>query len=727
MKIGLKLTVIMIALGLVSSGVISIVLLVRAQTNITDLADKYLLSLGEKEANEITSYLEEYWHTVQSIGHTMEQYTYMVQGNRRNMFNVILEGQTRAHPEVIGMWCVWERDVLEGNDQAYIGTKGTNSRGYFTPYYYWEGGVVKLDAVEDFDVPGPGDCYLITKKNDATTILDPYVYDGQIMTTVATPIRNNGRQIGVVGIDIFLDELQRISQTSKPFPDSLSAVFSNDFTVAAHFATDSIGQNATQTEVPLLGPYMNDVKQAAKDGKFFKFTRYIDVLDNTLTCMFIPIRVKDSNTPWSVASGSMVSTVFAPLHDMQRIAIVIISIVVVLIAAAAVFLARSITKPIVNIAGDLREIAEGEGDLTRRVNIQSKDEVGDLAKYFNDTVKKIRNLVVNIKKEAETLSEIGTDLASNMNETAAAVHQITSNIQSIKGRIINQSASVTETNATMEQVTVNIDKLNGHVENQSRNVSQASAAIEEMVANISSVTDTLVKNGANVKTLQGSSEVGRNGLQGVAADIQEIARNSEGFLEINAVMENIASQTNLLSMNAAIEAAHAGEAGKGFAVVAAEIRKLAESSSTQSKTISDVLKKIKTSIDKITKSTENVLTRFEDIDSSVNTVAQQEESIRNAMEEQGHGSKQILEGVGNVNELTRLVKASSQEMLEGAQEVIKESQNLEKATQEITSGMNEMANGAEQINIAVHQVNDISTRNREGIETLIKEVSRFKV
>jgi len=318
MKIGLKLTVIMIALGLVSSGVISIVLLVRAQTNITDLADKYLLSLGEKEANEITSYLEEYWHTVQSIGHTMEQYTYMVQGNRRNMFNVILEGQTRAHPEVIGMWCVWERDVLEGNDQAYIGTKGTNSRGYFTPYYYWEGGVVKLDAVEDFDVPGPGDCYLITKKNDATTILDPYVYDGQIMTTVATPIRNNGRQIGVVGIDIFLDELQRISQTSKPFPDSLSAVFSNDFTVAAHFATDAIGQNATQTEVPLLGPYMNDVKQAAKDGKFFKFTRYIDVLDNTLTCMFIPVRVKDSNTPWSVASGSMVGTVFAPLHDMQE-------------------------------------------------------------------------------------------------------------------------------------------------------------------------------------------------------------------------------------------------------------------------------------------------------------------------------------------------------------------------------------------------------------------------
>ncbi|WP_461252397.1 methyl-accepting chemotaxis protein, partial [Treponema sp. R8-4-B8] len=144
---------------------------------------------------------------------------------------------------------------------------------------------------------------------------------------------------------------------------------------------------------------------------------------------------------------------------------------------------------------------------------------------------------------------------------------------------------------------------------------QASTAIEEMVANISSVTNTLVSNTANVNTLKEASEVGRGGLQEVATDIQEIARESEGLLEINSVMENIASQTNLLSMNAAIEAAHAGEAGKGFAVVADEIRKLAESSSDQSKTIGTVLKKIAESIKQITSSTENVLARFEAIDS----------------------------------------------------------------------------------------------------------------
>jgi len=392
-----------------------------------------------------------------------------------------------------------------------------------------------------------------------------------------------------------------------------------------------------------------------------------------------------------------------------------------------IFFMQMIFAPIKEINGILKEISHGDGDLTKQINNIKKNEIGEMAHYFNKSFEKIRKLIIIIKQSTKTLSDTGNDLAANMSETAAAINQITVNIQNIKDRILNQSASVSQTHTTMEQVVVNINKLNNHVDDQSSNISAASTSIEEMVANTSSVTDTLIRNTNNVKILNKASELGRNSLQEVASDIKEIARESEGLLGINSVMENIASQTNLLSMNAAIEAAHAGEAGRGFAVVAGEIRKLAESAGQQSKTIGTVLKRIKGSIDKITHSTNNVLEKFEAIDSSVKTVADQEENIRNSMEEQQTGNKQILEGISNINHITRQVENGAQEMLEGSKEVIQESTSLDTVTQEITLSMNEMSAGAQEINVAIEHVKEISRKNRDNIATLLDEISRFKV
>jgi len=409
----------------------------------------------------------------------------------------------------------------------------------------------------------------------------------------------------------------------------------------------------------------------------------------------------------------------------MMIMIALTAIGVIFGVVIAMIISGIVTRPIVLLSRSLGDVAKG--DLTQRLPDQGKDEIGEASLSFNQSMDEFSKMIASIKNQSGVLAEIGNDLASNMTETAAAMNEIAANIQSIKGRVLNQSSSVTETNATMEQVTANIDKLNEHVESQAAAVSQSSSSIEEMLANIQSVTATLVKNAANVKELQESSGTGRNSLQEVVTDIREIATESESLMEINSVMENIASQTNLLSMNAAIEAAHAGDAGRGFAVVAAEIRKLAESSGKQSKTIGAVLKKIKESIDKISRSTDRVLSRFEVIDQGVRTVAEQEDNIRNAMEEQSHGSKQILQASTQVNNVTQQVKTGALEMLEGSREVIKESKNLEKVTHEITDGMNEMAVGAEQVNRAVNAVSELSGRTKENISTLVKSVSRFKV
>jgi methyl-accepting chemotaxis protein len=446
-----------------------------------------------------------------------------------------------------------------------------------------------------------------------------------------------------------------------------------------------------------------------------------------LVSVYTPIKNSSGKTVGIAAcdydGAELHKTIIA--NEKRQTVIGVISLLLGL--ALVVFFLRQIFTPLDKINAILKEISMGEGDLTARIETDRKNEMGELAGYFNMTLDKIRNLIIVIKGEAANLHNVGGNLAENMQQTAGAVYQITANIEGVKQKVTGQSASVSQTGATMEQVTANIDKLGKNVEIQTESVSRSSSAIEQMLVNIENVTKTLGRNAESVQELIKVSDVGRGSLQRVTQDIHEIARESEGLLEINSVMENIASQTNLLSMNAAIEAAHAGETGKGFAVVAGEIRKLAESSARQSKTISEVLKKIKTAIDTITGSTNTALEKFQAVDEKVRAVSQQETNIYNAMEEQRQDSRQILEAVGKLNELTQMVKDGSIEMLQESREVITESRNLEKATVEISRGMNEMACGAGQINSAVNQVEAISKTNKDCIDKLIAEVSKFKV
>ncbi len=435
---------------------------------------------------------------------------------------------------------------------------------------------------------------------------------------------------------------------------------------------------------------------------------------------------------WIIAAGTWSEELWESIYDIQNantksriIMFIFLAAALAIVVFVWIFLAKTITSPIKKTVDTIKYI--GEGDFTKTLNIKSKDELGELAKDYNLAVNKIKNLILTITDKTTILSNIGIDLSSNMNQTAASINEISANIQSLKNQAINQSASVTETNSTMEQITQNIEKLDKHIARQSSSIEQSSSAIEEMLANIASVTQTLVKNAENMKELTAVSEKGHSDLTSVSDSIQNVAKESEKLLAISTVIQSIASQTNLLSMNAAIEAAHAGESGKGFSVVADEIRKLAESSGSQAKTVSTVLKKIKEDMDRITASANIVLQQFEDINVKIKSVSDQEQSMKLAMDEQGEGSKEILKAISQINEITDQVRTSSGEMLTGSKEIIRESNNLNRITEEISGNMNEMASGVEEITKAMNNVNEVSKDNKESIDALIEEVGKFKI
>ena len=730
MKIGTKLMVIITAVNLVCIGGLTVSSLAFTSSQITGMAYENAASITGGAASDIQTWMESSLGEIRGLAQVLSHINYINIEDRRYVINSMLHSLAVENPELIGVWAAYEPNALDGMDSFFVNTPGSDASGRFLSYYTFTDADAILTTLEDYDNPGSaGEFYRISLLSGREAVVEPYYYEvggkDVLITSLTVPIFRNGKAVGVAGHDVELTDIQEMAAKIKPFGNGTTYVFSHKGAIVAHPDPGRLGKQMTETESDTAGDELKNLVNAVKSGTGFEAMIFSPRNNARMILEVRQFTLGNSATPWSVVTLVPEQTVMAAVHRMTAILLILGVVILIVITIIIMLVSRSITAPLK--AMEKVFITIGEGDFTRNLEATGKDEIGNISRSFNDTLDKIRTLIKTIKNQAAALFDIGTNLASNMDQTASAVTQITANIQSIKNQVMNQSASVTETNATMEQISSNIDKLSKHVTSQSASVSQSSSAIEEMLANINSVTQTLIKNQQNVKNLTNASEVGRSSLRDVASDIKEIEKESAGLLEINAVMENIAGQTNLLSMNAAIEAAHAGDSGRGFAVVAGEIRKLAESSGVQSKTIASVLKKIKRAIDKISSSTNNVLDKFEAIEEGIKTVADQEGNIRNAMEEQGSGSKQILEAVGQLSNITQNVKSGANEMLDGSKEVIHESKNLEQVTANITNGMSEMAAGASEINTAVIQVREISDKNKDSIDTLVRAVAKFKV
>ena len=356
-----------------------------------------------------------------------------------------------------------------------------------------------------------------------------------------------------------------------------------------------------------------------------------------------------------------------------------------------------------------------------------RSELGVIIQGMNQFKNQAGDILRDIDVSTKKTSNQSDDLVHNMDLTKDNVASIVESLGSIKQEIENQSAGVEESNSSIEQIMGNIRSLNNSIEAQAAGVTQSSAAVEEMVANIASVTQILDKNNAVVKQLTEAADKGQQQVKVAVKTADSVLQQSAGILQASSIIQNIASRTNLLAMNAAIESAHAGEAGKGFAVVAEEIRKLAEQSGDQSKAIDDNLRSLSEAIAGITTDINLVQTAFESIYELSQKVREQETVIANAMEEQNSGNQQVLEAMRAISDSTSEVKNGSAEMLVGGEQILKEMKNLSEVTRVISDNMNQINDFSQQITDAVTITTASTNSTQENLNGLMKELSTFKL
>jgi len=588
----------------------------------------------------------------------------------------ILKIIVKENPQIVGLFTRWEPDEFDQMDAAYEGVEGHDDTGRFLPLVHrGEDGTLLVDALTGYDKAAQvGDYYHAAREGRREIVTNPYWAnngtDRLLVARVVVPITVGEQFYGVVGADIRLDSLQQtVEQLDLYNGSGRSMIVSGDGVIVA----DSRQPERRGTLVESTEKLVSIDQQQA----------ICDYFDNQLEAVQ-PLTLGNSATTWGVVVSVPTAQTQAAANGLMFWQIVIGGISSVIGMGVLWLVAGRVSHPIRQAVNLLRDIAEGDGDLTQKLVVKSNDELGELAEYFNRFADKVRAIVTQIAENATTLTRSSDSLTQTATELASGAADST-----------NQSAAVA---AASEEMSVNINRMAAQTEEMTQRIRKMAEAAAEM----SESNGEVVRNAGQAASIASdATKAAEEGNQ----RISHLDSLADSIGKVTITIQDIAEQTNLLALNATIEAARAGEAGKGFAVVATEVKALARQTA-------EATEDIRARIEEIQSSTGHAVRAIRNMADAITNVNQFSQLIATSMDKQSS----TIEGVAsNVTETATSAEAISMGLTESATASREIAQNITRVDQQ----SKQTAGSADQAKAAGRDLSGLAT-------TLHTLVNQFK-
>ncbi|NIZ40261.1 methyl-accepting chemotaxis protein [Entomospira entomophila] len=704
------------------------------------------IDMGDQYVSMVTAALAEQWVTIDVETHTLQTMMAAHPNNpeeRRGWMASLLERMSLGLDNVYGIWVILQPNTLDGLDASFINDPENFGDEFGRVQMYAKKGEVTFLGAHhaDIDQTEAISQAIRMRESQVTSPIfsnfNPRVNIARSGYALVQPIINpiTNQVHGVVGFDVSSDFLfYPLSRFPAPMPAFLRAVggLYGDMKIYYHTNPELIGSPASNVFLDGELRVITDTLSNARGDESFHLRRMSPNSDGSFIPVYtfysrIPLPSKDHSRDWVGYYTVVEEDMLEGIADLRSGVMTGVFFLLILVILIVMILMTVILNTLGKTNEAISDVAAGGGDLTKRIEVRGNDELAELAGNFNKFSDTLQKIVATVKTNTEGLEKTSHKLNSEMGKAQDDLSEIRSTVDVLVLSVESQMRSLDNSNNAVNSLVSSIGSLDDLVVTQAAGITQSSAAIEEMVSSINSVTRIVNDMAQQYKGLYSAGEVGKEKQQLVRDRIREVVKGSVKLQEANSIIEEIANQTNLLAMNAAIEAAHAGDIGKGFAVVADEIRNLAESAAEQSKSIGQELRTVHETIASIEQASNDSEHSYSDVFNAIDSLSNLVDQVQSAMQEQSVGSGEVLRSLKMITQSSQDVKDAAMTMRDESVAIIEVMKNLTEGMVSDRKKVGSVASVTEGIMETTSQLSRLVRDNESKIGEVAELMAQFKV